>query len=383
MFKTIRLSETERGLLFRDGQFVRVLPPETYHFLGLPRRVRVQAISTITPLVAPSIAHLAAIVAAADPAAAEALFLVVTCAADEAAVVSADGVPHAIVRPGTRLVFCRAAAALTVERINLRQTLVVDPRHRALAESMFPAAAVRALVHPWEAGLVFVDGVPHEPLRPGVAVFWTLLHTVEVRLLDQRAQALEVTAQELLTRDRVSVRITLTCFYRITDPAALTGATADHAAALHRLVQFAIRGSLASRTLDEALDARGALDAELLTGVRARLDVPGLDVPGLEVDSVNMRDLILPGDMRALLNRVVEAEKTAQANLIRRREETAATRSALNTARLMDDNPTLLRLKELETLERLMEKVERIDLHAGAEGMDALLGLLRARPPAA
>ena len=78
----------------------------------------------------------------------------------------------------------------------------------------------------------------------------------------------------------------------------------------------------------------------------------------------------------------MEAEKTAQANLIRRREETAATRSALNTARLMDDNPTLLRLKELETLERLMEKVERVDLHAGAEGMDALLGLLRARPPA-
>jgi len=378
VFKTIRLSETERGLLFRDGRFVRVLRPGIYHFLGLPRRVRVPVVSAVTPLVDPVIAHLAAIVANADPAAAEALFLVVTCAADEAAVVSADGVPHAIVRPGTRLVFCRAAAALTVERINLRQTLLVDPRHRALAESMFPAAAVRALVHPWEAGLVFVDGVPHEPLQPGVAVFWTLLHTVEVRRLDQRAQALEVTAQELLTRDRVSVRITLTCFYRITDPAALTGATADHAAALHRLVQFAIRGSLASRTLDEALDARGALDAELLSGVRA-----GLDVPGLEVDSVNMRDLILPGDMRALLNRVVEAEKTAQANLIRRREETAATRSALNTARLMDDNPTLLRLKELETLERLMEKVERIDLHAGAEGMDALLGLLRARPPAA
>jgi len=81
------------------------------------------------------------------------------------------------------------------------------------------------------------------------------------------------------------------------------------------------------------------------------------------VDSVNICDLILPGDMRALLNRVVEAEKAAQANLIRRREETAATRSALNTA-------------------RLMERVERVDLHAGAEGMGALLRLLRARPAA-
>ncbi len=108
---------------------------------------------------------------------------------------------------------------------------------------------------------------------------------------------------------------------------------------------------------------------------------PGLDVPGLAVDSVNMRDLILPDDTRTLLNRVVEAEKAAQTNLIRRRKETA-TRSALNTARLMDDNPILLRLKELETLKRLIEKVKRVDLHAGAEDMDALLRLLRARPAA-
>ena len=75
-----------------------------------------------------------------------------------------------------------------------------------------------------------------------------------------------------------------------------------------------------------------------------------------------------------VLNQVVTAEKQAQANLIRRREETAATRSLLNTAKLMEDNPTLLRLKELEALEKLVEKVGRIDLHTGgAGGFDALL----------
>ncbi|HEY1244769.1 MAG TPA: slipin family protein, partial [Hyphomicrobiaceae bacterium] len=81
------------------------------------------------------------------------------------------------------------------------------------------------------------------------------------------------------------------------------------------------------------------------------------------------------GDVRELLNKVVEAERTAKANLIRRQEETAATRSLLNTARLMEDNPLLLRLKELEALEKLVEKVGRIDLHTGnaAGGLDALL----------
>ena len=71
-----------------------------------------------------------------------------------------------------------------------------------------------------------------------------------------------------------------------------------------------------------------------------------------QLDMEHIKDVILPGEMKEILNRVVEAEKVAQANLIKHREETAATRSLLNTARLMDENPTLLRLKELETLER-------------------------------
>ena len=87
--------------------------------------------------------------------------------------------------------------------------------------------------------------------------------------------------------------------------------------------------------------------------------------------------------MRALVLKVVEAEKIAQANLIRRREETAATRSLLNTARLIDDNPTLLRLKELEALERVTEKVGAITVHAGAEeGLNAIVNrLVRLRLP--
>ncbi len=85
----------------------------------------------------------------------------------------------------------------------------------------------------------------------------------------------------------------------------------------------------------------------------------------------------MPGEMRELINKVVEAEKVAQANLIRRREETAATRSLLNTARLMEDSPTLLRLKELEALERVTEKVGRIDVQASSgEGLNAILDRL-------
>jgi len=73
---------------------------------------------------------------------------------------------------------------------------------------------------------------------------------------------------------------------------------------------------------------------------------------GVEVRSIGVKDIILPGDKKNILGKVVEAEKAAQANVIRRREETNATRSLLNTAKVMEDNPTALRLKELETPEK-------------------------------
>ena len=96
---------------------------------------------------------------------------------------------------------------------------------------------------------------------------------------------------------------------------------------------------------------------------------------GVVVEELGVKDVILPGEIRELINKVVEAERTAKANLIRRQEETAATRSLANTAKLMEDNKLLLRLKELESLEKLVEKVGRIDLHATGQGqgLEAIL----------
>jgi regulator of protease activity HflC (stomatin/prohibitin superfamily) len=78
--------------------------------------------------------------------------------------------------------------------------------------------------------------------------------------------------------------------------------------------------------------------------------------------------------MRQILNQVVEAERRAQANVITRREETAATRSLLNTAKLLDENPTLMRLKELEHAERIAEKIGSLSV---VGGIDALVPKIR------
>ena len=220
--------------------------------------------------------------------------------------------------------------------------------------------------------MLFIDGQFMEILQPGLHGFWQVHRSVDVRRYDLRPQPIEITAQEILTRDRVSLRVTLTAYAQVTDPVKVEQSSGDFTTYIYRLVQFAVREAIANRTLDEILNNRETIDNQLRTYVAEHMD----DI-GVEITELGVKDIILPGDMRELINKVVEAEKTAQANLIRRREETAATRALLNTAKLMDNNPLLLRLKEIESLEKLTEKVGRIDLHTGEKGsFDALLSNL-------
>lgn len=90
---------------------------------------------------------------------------------------------------------------------------------------------------------------------------------------------------------------------------------------------------------------------------------------GIHVLGVGVKDVILPGEMKEILNGVVQAAKLAEANVIRRREETNATRSALNTAKLTDENLTLMRLKELVALEKVTEKIEKLTVFGGLDGL--------------
>ena len=123
-----------------------------------------------------------------------------------------------------------------------------------------------------------------------------------------------------------------------------------------------VAGTHEAITLDELLEDKQVIDEVVSAQVKARM------TPfGIEVASLGVKDIVLPGDMKAILSQLVEAEKSAQANVIRRREETAATRSLLNTAKVMENNPVALRLKELETLERVAERIDKISVFGGLD----------------
>jgi regulator of protease activity HflC (stomatin/prohibitin superfamily) len=98
----------------------------------------------------------------------------------------------------------------------------------------------------------------------------------------------------------------------------------------------------------------------------------------VEILNAGIKDIILPGEIRDIMNTVLVAEKKAQANVIMRREEVASTRSLLNTAKLMDENKTLLKLKEMEYLEKICDKVGNISVSGGKgilEQLSELTGL--------
>jgi regulator of protease activity HflC (stomatin/prohibitin superfamily) len=371
----VTVADGERALLLRNGRLERVLVPGRYRLLDLKRELTVEKFAVVR---AEFPAERYAVLNAAQPRLAAELFEAVETKADEVVIVSLDGRPAHLMAPWQTRVFWKVATRIDVERIDVVSDPKVTPRHLAMLERARNTLIAETVVENHEAGLLYVEGRFVERLAPGRHVYWTVGRKVEVKRLDLRPQAVEITAQEMLTKDRIALRVTLTTFRRIVDPERAVGAVADVDAWLYRLVQFAIREAVAARTLDEVLAAKSALDAELGTFVRERLAETGV-----EVTELGIRDVILPGEIRELVNKVVEAERTAKANLIRRQEETAATRSLLNTAKLMEDNPLLLRLKELESLERLVEKVGRIDLHAGdGAGLDALLTrLVRFKTP--
>src|SRR5258705_16535 len=168
-------------------------------------------------------------------------------------------------------VFWKVPTGVEAERIDVASDPKVAPRHLAMVARERNTLVAEHVVENHEAGLLYVEGRLVERLAPGRHAFWTVGRKIEVKRLDLRPQAVEITAQEMLTKDRIALRVTLTAFRRIVDPQGAVSAVPDVDAWLYRLVQFAIREAVASRTPDEGLSGQKALDPELRDVLRERI----------------------------------------------------------------------------------------------------------------
>ncbi len=381
MRKSFVVAENQRGLLIQDGRLIKVLEPGRHAFWDVLGRLSIELCDAQGIFDSPW----AEIMEKRHQKYAERYLETVRVGEGEVAIISLDGRASMIVRPGQTIYVWKVLKEVVVTRINALENPSLTKAElvayeKAVATSQRASAPITPVsVGEAEAGLVFFDGELVETLKPGRYGYWQIGRAVTSKTLDMRPLPLEVTAQEILTKDKVSLRVTLTSFVQVTDAPKAALSTPDYMNHVYKLVQFAVREAVGGRTLDEVLNDRESVDDQIVNHVRH-----GLGDIGVAVTELGVKDVILPGEMRELINKVVEAEKTAQANLIRRREETAATRSLLNTARLMEDNPTLLRLKELEALERVTDNIGHVDVHASSgEGLHAVLDRLVSLKPRA
>ncbi|OXJ11664.1 MULTISPECIES: slipin family protein [Burkholderia] len=361
------VKKNERALLMNEGDFVKVLEPGVFKAFDPFKRLSVQTARLDAPLADAALAdylrHDAPDVLAQH-------FVAMDLADDEAGLRYEDDVLVEILAPGTRRLYWRGLTAHRLERVDLAQdSLLPAALVKRIAQPALRARGVAGLtgvllaqVPAYHVGVLKIDGKIERLLDAGVAAFWRFNRDVAVELVDLRLQAIEVGGQEILTRDKVALRLNLSATWCYADVLHAFGQLQKPVEHLYRELQFALRSAVGTRSLDELLEDKQSIDDVVITQVRARLEHSGVDVR-----SVGVKDIVLPGDMKTILAQVVEAEKSAQANVIRRREETAATRSLLNTAKVMEENPTALRLKELETLERVAERIDRISVFGGLD----------------
>ncbi|MDJ0942465.1 MAG: slipin family protein [Kiloniellales bacterium] len=372
VMKTERIADTELGLLYRDRVFQKVLGP------GVHRRLPNMSVRT-------EVRKLDLRALPVRDAALEALYLtrpdavaqhfaVADVADNELGLVFADGKLVDLVGPGGRAFYAKNLRQIDVRILDAAAEVEAPKELVAPLARLKDQALVLLVEVPSDhVGLLYVDGVLQRQLKAGRYAFIRAARRVDAVTLDLRLQTLEVTGQEVLTKDRIGLRANVTAVFRIADPIQAVSITANLRDHIYKELQFALRQVVGTRTLEEVLGDKQGINA----AIAERL-VPQLAANGLTVTSVGVKDIILPGDVRELMNRVIEAEKTAQANVIKRREETAATRSLLNTAKLMEDNPILLRLKELEALEKVSEKVGNVIVGNGMDGV--LDDLVRIKP---
>lgn len=358
MFHRYKIKAHERGLLFREGELVSVLRPGVYWYLdplfklelqiGLPRHPWLAYNDLDLMVKSGKLAGEAEVVDLKD---------------HERALVWIDGRFARVLDSGLYALWT-SEHDVRVETIDARAMQLVHAELPAILRAGNYAALLEVVqVEEGHAGIWFRDGAYQATLAPGTYAFWKGVGKLKVSIVDLKEQVLDISGQDIMTNDKVTLRLNALVAYRITDAVRAVTEVDGAAQALYRSTQLALREAVGAKDLDALLTEKETLAGELAERIRPRATELGMTVV-----STGIRDIILPGDMRELMNKVTEAKKAAEASLITRREETAAMRMQANTAKILESSPTLMKLRELEVLEKVAGKAQ-LTVLLGEEGL--------------
>jgi hypothetical protein len=364
--KRILIRSYEKGLLFRDGEFREVLEAGKRWIVDPLNKVRVDIVSMRSPwLMHADLDVLIRSGVLADEAE------VLDLKDYERALVWIDNRFARVLGPGQYALW-KTLQDIRYEIVDARKVRFEHADIHVIQKTPGAAELLNlSFVEQGCVGVLFLDGKYVDTFKPGQYLFWKDVGKVKFYHVDMRDAIVDVSGQEIMTADKVTLRINAMVTYRVADAKASIMASEDARQALYREAQLALRAVVGAYELDNLLGEKEAVARALermLSGRAAEL--------GLAIVDLGIRDVILPGEMKELMNKVIEARKAADANLITRREETAAMRSQANTARILENNPTLMRLRELDVLEKIAEK-SKLNVVLGEKGLaDRMVNLL-------
>ena len=364
--KKMILSENQKGFLFKNGKYVKLLDAGKYYLFG-GRSIEVSYLdqpivsgqcALDTLLSDKEIARQVAVVEVGD---------------EELALHYVNGKFSSVLRQG-KYAFWSALDQHEFKLVDI-STPVVDPTVPQYIFSKMPQALyMKVEVPQYQKARLYFNQKLERILDAGTYYFWKNAIKIDVSFVDTRLTQMDITGQEILTADKVSLRVSFVCNYRITDYVKVLTEIDDFEEQIHVAAQLALREYIGKYKLDEILENK----AQMSEYVFAKLKGKEKDL-FVEIVDAGVKDIILPGEIREIMNTVLVAEKRAQASVIQRREEVASTRSLLNTAKLMEENQTLYKLKELEYVERIFQNVGNISLSGGGNILEQLTAILNGR----
>jgi len=199
------------------------------------------------------------------------------------------------------------------------------------------------VVKEYERLVVFRLGRLRGAIGPGLVFVMPFVDTVNK--VDLRVVTVDVPKQEILTRDNVSVTVDAVVYYRVIDPIAAVTRLANYHYAVSLLAQTVLRDILGQADLDDLLQRRDELNKKI-TGILDEMTIPW----GIKIAAVTIKTVELPEEMKRAMAKQAEAERWRRARIIEAEGEKQASTILTEAARLYEEHPVALRLRELQTL---------------------------------
>lgn len=360
--KTI-INENQRGLLFKNGQFIQMLKPGQY---SSRFHKTIEVLSTNEQITS-SYATLDTLLKNTDI---QQSSTTVHVHDEELALHYVNG-QFSEVLPTGQYAFWNIYDHHTFQMIDIKDCHVDNDIPKYIFSKIPTQYYIKIEVMDYEKARLFFDNQFVQLLDSGTYYYWNNQTKIDYEIVDTRLNQMNIVGQEILTQDKVSLRINFVCHYRILDFIKVYKEINNFEEQMRVMTQLIMREFIGQYKLDDLLDNKEMISKEIFH----RLKEKSKDYY-IEISDAGIKDIILPGEMRNIMNTVLIAQKKAQANVITRREEVASTRSLLNTAKLMEENKVLYKLKELEYLERICENVGEINVNGGEQLLQQLLKIM-------